>query len=54
MPVEVEESLPKIRSEIYRPDLTRLPDITYARRVIRFLVKNLLRLILWLFAEKCR
>lgn len=41
-------SLPKPRTKFHRPDLTRLPDHTWARCVFRWLMRGLGRLVLCL------
>jgi 1-acyl-sn-glycerol-3-phosphate acyltransferase len=43
--------LPKPRSDVYRPELTRLPEITRARRLFRKLIRGLARFLTWLFTR---
>jgi 1-acyl-sn-glycerol-3-phosphate acyltransferase len=52
MPAEVDGTPPKIRSALYRPDLTKLPTISIIRRVFRFFIQSLVRMILWLFTRR--
>lgn len=52
MPDNANGTPPKIQSDIYRPDLTRLPVISFSRRVFRVIIRGVARLILWLFTRK--
>jgi 1-acyl-sn-glycerol-3-phosphate acyltransferase len=52
MPAEVNRPPPKIRSEIFRPELTKLPTISVPRQGFRIIIQGLFRLILWLFTRR--
>jgi len=42
---------PKPRSERYRPEITRLPEHNRRRRIVRWLLRALSRLLVWLFTD---
>lgn len=42
---------PKPRAEVIRPELTRLPRLGLARRVARYWLTRLARLLVWLFTQ---
>ena len=39
---------PKPVTDLWRPDLVRLPKLTWGRRVFRFFMRGLIKLIVWL------
>jgi 1-acyl-sn-glycerol-3-phosphate acyltransferase len=44
-------SIEKPRSEVFRPEITRLPRLTWQRRLVRRLIAGLLRFLVWLWVD---
>ncbi len=42
---------PKPRSERYRPEITRLPEHNWQRRIVRGIFRSICRLLVWLFLD---
>lgn len=42
---------PKPRSQVIRPEITRLPRLSLSRRILRRFIKGLLGLLVWLFTR---
>lgn len=45
------QGAPKPQAEVIRPEITRLPELTFARRIFRKFMRALIRLVVWLFTR---
>jgi len=49
--MDVHPGPPKPVTDLWRPELVRLPELTPARRLFRFFVREFARLLTWLFLD---